>query len=131
MRSISIKMTISRRYEIQSAHRLPRVPDGHKCGRMHGHTYELEVTLRGAIDPTMGWLIDFAGVDVVVNDLIVKRLDHRVLNEIEGLENPTSEEIAWWIWQRLSVVTFGSGTTLARVAVSENGRSTAAIDADV
>lgn len=124
-------MTIVRRYEIQSAHRLPFVPDGHKCGRMHGHTYEFEVSLRGPVDPTLGWLIDFAGVDVVVNDMVVKRLDHRVLNEIEGLENPTSELIAWWIWQRLSIVAFGDGVRLARVAVHENGRSTAAIDADV
>lgn len=126
-----IVATISRRYEIQSAHRLPHVPEGHKCGRMHGHTYEIEVSLRGRLDPTLGWVIDFSGVDVVVQEFVVKVLDHRTLNDIPGLENPTSELIAWWIWQRLSAATFGDGRMLARVAIHENGRSTAAIDADV
>ena len=69
---------------------MPRVPDGHKCRRMHGHSYRIRVTLEGPLDPQRDWLMDFADIDRVV-DPVIARLDHQVLNEIEGLTNPTSE----------------------------------------
>jgi len=87
-------------YKFEAAHQLPKVPPGHKCARMHGHSYQVQVTVAGQADPEMGWLIDFAEVAAVV-DPIVGELDHRVLNEINGLENPTCEHVARWIWERV------------------------------
>ena len=75
------------------------MPDGHKCSRLHGHTYILEVFVEGEIN-NKGWVMDFADVDAVVKP-IIKQLDHYYLNEISGLENPTSENIAVWIKTRL------------------------------
>lgn len=125
----TLRMSIARRYVVQAAHRLPHVPPGHKCGNLHGHTYEVEIVVRGPIDPTLGWVADFAWLDAMCDALFVKKLDHHYLNEIEGLENPTSEIIALWIWQRLEVTSFPNGCRLHRVAIHENARSTAAIDA--
>ncbi len=87
-------------YKFEAAHQLPKVPPGHKCARMHGHSYQVQVTVAGEADPDMGWLIDFADVAAVV-DPILGELDHRVLNEINGLENPTCELVAKWIWDRV------------------------------
>ncbi len=92
-------MRICRQYKFDSAHRLPHVPEGHKCSRLHGHTYILEVFVEGEINDK-GWVIDFADIDVVVKP-IIKQLDHYYLNEISGLENPTAENIAVWIKTRL------------------------------
>ena len=89
-----------REYRFESAHRLPNVPEGHKCARLHGHSFRFEVCLRGPIGEDTGWLIDFADIDRVVVPLR-EELDHRLLNDIEGLENPTSEVLARWIWRRL------------------------------
>ncbi len=86
-------------YKFEAAHQLPKVPPGHKCARMHGHSYQVQVTVAGEADPELGWLIDFADVDAVVEP-ILGELDHRVLNEINGLENPTCEHVARWIWDR-------------------------------
>jgi len=77
------------------------VPDGHKCRRLHGHSFRGEVAVRGEINPTTGWLIDFADLKRAV-DPIVARLDHYLLNDIEGLGNPTSELLAVWIWNQLA-----------------------------
>lgn len=121
------KAAIGREYTFQSAHYLPMVPDGHKCKRLHGHTYTLEVMVHGPIDLTLGWVADFAWLDAVVEPL-VKRLDHNLLNEVPGLENPTSELICWWFWQRLSVTAMPDGVVLDHVSISENGRSLAIID---
>jgi 6-pyruvoyltetrahydropterin/6-carboxytetrahydropterin synthase len=88
-------------FRFEAAHFLPHVPEGHKCRRMHGHSFRGEVVVRGVIDPTTGWLIDFADLKRAV-DPIVARLDHYLLNEIEGLENPTSELLAVWIWQQVA-----------------------------
>jgi 6-pyruvoyltetrahydropterin/6-carboxytetrahydropterin synthase len=125
-----VTASIARTYVVQAAHHLPNVPHGHKCGRLHGHTYEIEVEVEGPVDPTLGWVLDFAFLDVIVDQLIVRSLDHRYLNEIEGLENPTSEVIAWWIWQRLESTSWGPAK-LMRVAVGENDRSRVTIRADV
>lgn len=87
-------------FNFEAAHWLPQVPEGHKCRRMHGHSFRGEVAVRGEIDPATGWVIDFADLKRAVDPLVVQ-LDHYVLNEIEGLANPTSEMLAIWFWQRL------------------------------
>jgi len=88
-------------FRFEAAHWLPTVPEGHKCRRMHGHSFRGEVAVRGEVDPKTGWLIDFADLKKVV-DPIVYQLDHYCLNEIEGLDNPTSEMVAVWLWNRLA-----------------------------
>lgn len=87
-------------FTFEAAHRLPNVPDGHKCARLHGHSFRVRVHLRGEPDARTGWLMDFGEIKRVVRPLH-DRLDHHYLNEIEGLENPTSERLAVWIWDRL------------------------------
>ena len=87
-------------FRFEAAHYLPNVPEGHKCRRMHGHSFRGEVAVRGPVDPHTGWVMDFADLKRAV-DPIVKQLDHYLLNEIPGLENPTSELVAVWIWDRL------------------------------
>jgi 6-pyruvoyltetrahydropterin/6-carboxytetrahydropterin synthase len=126
-----VTASIARSYEIQAAHSLPNVPPGHKCGRLHGHTYVLEVELTGRIDPTLGWVLDFAMLDAVVKQLVVSVLDHHHLNEIDGLENPTSEVISWWVWKKLSIFGWPAGVALSRVVISENGHSRVTLRADV
>jgi 6-pyruvoyltetrahydropterin/6-carboxytetrahydropterin synthase len=116
-------MKVGRLYTFQSSHRLPHVLPGHKCGRLHGHTYSLEVEIVGKSEPTMGWLMDFAMLDAIVEGVIVSKLDHYHLNDVPGLENPTSENIVDWIWDRLSIYGWPSNVNLHRVRVSENGRS--------
>ncbi len=87
-------------FTFEAAHRLPNVPPGHKCARLHGHSFRVRVTVTGPVDPKLGWVIDFADVKRAFAPLDAK-LDHRYLNEVEGLENPTSEVLAQWIWERL------------------------------
>ncbi|MEV4364401.1 6-carboxytetrahydropterin synthase QueD [Nonomuraea sp. NPDC049625] len=93
-------MEIFREFTFEAAHRLPNVPEGHKCARLHGHSYRVQVHIRGEVDPTAGWLMDFGDIKKAFKPLL-DRLDHYYLNEIEGLENPTSEVLAKWIWDRL------------------------------
>lgn len=95
------RVELVREYRFESAHHLPNVPEGHKCRRLHGHSFKIEIGIEGPIDPDTGWLIDFADIDEVVRP-IIDALDHRHLNEIEGLENPTSEVLARWIWTRVA-----------------------------
>lgn len=87
-------------FRFEAAHRLPKVPPGHKCERLHGHSFKVELAIAGPVDPKTGWFIDFG----IVHDAwqpLHDRLDHNYLNEIEGLENPTSENLAKWIWDRM------------------------------
>ena len=93
-------MQIFRAFTVEAAHRLPNVPAGHKCARMHGHSFRFEIHVTGPVDPHTGWLIDFGELDTVVMPL-VDRVDHYVLNDIEGLENPTSEICARWLFDRI------------------------------
>ena len=90
-------------FSFDSAHRLPRVPEGHKCGRLHGHTFQVRIAVRGVPGEDTGWVLDFADLKAAWKPL-EHALDHRYLNEIEGLENPTSEILAAWIWERLKPV---------------------------
>lgn len=93
-------MEIFRVFRVEAAHRLPHVPKGHKCAEMHGHSFRIELHVRGPVDPELGWVIDFADLADAFNPIFVE-LDHKCLNEIPGLENPTSEILARWIWERL------------------------------
>ena len=87
-------------FTFEAAHKLPNVAPDHKCARLHGHSFRVRVTVTGPVDPTMGWVIDFADVKTAFSPLHAT-LDHHYLNEIEGLENPTSEVLAQWIFERL------------------------------
>ena len=93
-------MDVFRVFQIEAAHHLPHVPEGHKCARIHGHSFRIEVHVSGEVGELTGWVMDFADLRRAFQPLF-DRLDHRYLNEIEGLENPTSENLARWIWQRL------------------------------
>jgi len=90
---------IGRSYRFESAHHLPLLPEGHRCRNLHGHNYRLEVVVSGKLDPR-GFVMDFAELDAEIMP-IIKEVDHRLLNEIEGLENPTAEIIANWFFQRI------------------------------
>jgi 6-pyruvoyltetrahydropterin/6-carboxytetrahydropterin synthase len=93
-------VTLSKTFRIEAAHLLPRVPEGHKCRRLHGHSYSIGVVVSGPVDPETGWLMDYAAIAEAFSPLF-QQLDHHYLNEVEGLENPTSEILARWIWERL------------------------------
>ncbi|HEY8540331.1 MAG TPA: 6-carboxytetrahydropterin synthase QueD [Steroidobacteraceae bacterium] len=93
-------MEIFRAFTIEAAHRLPNVPAGHKCARLHGHSFRIELHVRGEVDPYAGWVMDFADLREAFQP-VFERLDHRYLNEIPGLENPTSENLARWIWNEM------------------------------
>jgi len=93
-------MDIFKVFTLEAAHRLPKVPAGHKCARLHGHSFRVEVHVSGSPDPETGWLMDFADIKAAFQP-IYERLDHHYLNEIPGLENPTSEQLAIWIWREL------------------------------
>lgn len=100
LQSARMRSRLERSYRFEAAHFLPRVPAGHKCARMHGHSYEIQIAIEGEVDATLGWVMDFAALDEYAMPL-VKLLDHQILNEIEGLDNPTIELLAAWWWQRL------------------------------
>ena len=91
---------IFKEFSFEAAHRLPHVPADHKCARLHGHSFHVRVTVSGDVDPRLGWVMDFARIKAACAE-VVEALDHRYLNEVPGLENPTSEVIAVWIWHRL------------------------------
>jgi 6-pyruvoyltetrahydropterin/6-carboxytetrahydropterin synthase len=93
-------MKIYKEITFEAAHLLPNLPDGHKCKRLHGHSFTVRITVDGPIDPNVGWVIDYADITKAFEP-IYEQLDHRYLNEIEGLENPTSEVLAKWIWEKL------------------------------
>jgi 6-pyruvoyltetrahydropterin/6-carboxytetrahydropterin synthase len=93
-------MQIYKLFHIEAAHRLPNVPDGHKCARLHGHSFRVEIHVGGEPDAHTGWIMDYADIKAAFAPLY-DQLDHHYLNEIEGLENPTSEHLARWIFRRL------------------------------
>jgi 6-pyruvoyltetrahydropterin/6-carboxytetrahydropterin synthase len=94
-------MEIFKEFSFEAAHHLPNVPATHKCARLHGHSFRVEIHIRARADPQLGWVMDFGDLKEAFQPLL-DRLDHYYLNEIEGLENPTSEQLARWIWQRLA-----------------------------
>ena len=93
-------MDIFRIFHLQCSRRLPALPESHPCSRLHGHSFRVELTLSGDIDPTLGWVLDFADIETAWQP-IHAALDHRCLNDVPGLDNPTSENLARWIWNQL------------------------------
>ena len=93
-------MEIFKEFTFEAAHRLPNVAPGHKCARLHGHSYRIAVHISGPVDDHAGWVRDFADLSGAMRP-VLDRLDHYYLNDIEGLENPTSEMLATWVWRRL------------------------------
>jgi len=92
---------LTKDFTFEAAQTLPCVPPGHKCGRMHGHSFKVEVSVEGETDPSTGWFYDHSRISRAMEPLLEK-LDHSYLNEIEGLENPTIENMCQWLWERLS-----------------------------
>ena len=113
---------ISKEFTFEAAHRLPNVPEGHKCARVHGHSYRVQITLRGPVDSRLGWIVDFGDLSAAWQP-IHAQLDHRLLNEVPGLENPTSELLAAWLFERLTV----PGASVARVRVAETCTSSCTV----
>ena len=94
-------MEIFKEFTFEAAHLLPNVAPDHKCRRLHGHSFRVAVHVKGSVGSETGWVVDFAEIHSAFEPLL-KQLDHHYLNEIEGLLNPTSENLAKWIWERLS-----------------------------
>lgn len=95
-----MKMELRKSFQFEAAHLLPHLPLTHKCRRLHGHSFSVELAIAGECDPKLGWLMDYAEIKAVFSP-IWEKLDHHYLNEIPGLENPTSENISIWIWDQL------------------------------
>lgn len=113
-----MKVELSKRFEFSAAHRLPEAGAGHKCSRPHGHNFGVEIAVRGDVDQRTGWLIDFGDLRAIVEPVIAE-LDHKMLNEVPGLTNPTSENIVRWIWERLAPRLPG----LAHISIEESPSS--------
>ena len=111
-------MEIFKEFRFEAAHYLPNVPVGHKCRNMHGHAYRVIIYLTGVADETTGWIIDFTEIKDAFNP-VLEVLDHKVLNEVPGLENPTVENLTVWIWKKL----FPILPSLAKVTVYETETS--------
>lgn len=111
-------MEIFKRFQFDAAHFLPCVSSGHKCAQMHGHSFRVEIHVQGGVDPHTGWVMDFAEIAAAFEP-IRRQLDHKNLNDIDGLENPTSENLCRWIWLRLE----DRLPQLSRVMVQESPES--------
>jgi 6-pyruvoyltetrahydropterin/6-carboxytetrahydropterin synthase len=96
-----MQVRLTKDFSFEAAHTLPNVPPGHKCARMHGHSFRVEISVEGEVDPKMGWLYDHAQIGEATME-IVDMLDHNYLNDIKGLENPTFENLSKWIWDKLA-----------------------------
>ena len=114
-----MRVRLSKSFKFEAAHYLPTFPDGHKCRRLHGHSFRFDIVVEGAVDESLGYLIDYGDIKKVV-DPLVRRLDHYYLNDIAGLSNPTSEVLARWIWREVQPAL----PLLAAVVVYETCTST-------
>ena len=95
-----MKLELRKTFQFEAAHLLPKLPLAHKCRRLHGHSFQVEVVVTGEVDPKLGWVMDYSDITAAFKP-IWEKLDHHYLNEIRGLENPTSEVVAAWIWKQL------------------------------
>jgi 6-pyruvoyltetrahydropterin/6-carboxytetrahydropterin synthase len=95
-----MRARLTKDFTFEAAQTLPNVPAGHKCARMHGHSFKVEVTVEGQVDPATGWIYDHSRISHAMQPLL-DMMDHAYLNDIDGLENPTIENMAHWLWQRL------------------------------
>jgi 6-pyruvoyltetrahydropterin/6-carboxytetrahydropterin synthase len=98
-----MRIRLAKSFSFEAAHFLPSFPEGHKCRRMHGHSFKVDVVVEGPLDPARGYLVDYGDIKRAVAPLH-DELDHRLLNELPGLANPTSEMLAVWVWDRLRPV---------------------------
>jgi 6-pyruvoyltetrahydropterin/6-carboxytetrahydropterin synthase len=96
-----MKVELEKDFGLECAHRLPKVPEGHKCARLHGHSFKVTLKVSGEVDPVSGWLQDYADLSRAFAS-VHDALDHRCLNDVPGLDNPTSEVLARWIWMRIA-----------------------------
>lgn len=112
-------MEIYKKFSFDSAHKLTCVPEGHPCGNLHGHTFSVSIHIKGPVDASSGWIQDFADIKSAFKP-ILKQLDHHYLNDIDGLSNPTSENICRWIWRRLKPTL----PLLSKIVVAETPTST-------
>ena len=115
-----MRVSLTKTIDFESAHFLPCFPEGHKCRRLHGHSFKADVIVEGEVDPARGYLIDFGELKAVLRPL-QDRLDHHLLNDIEGLENPTAEMLARWIYDQVKP----QMPLLSRVRVRETCTSAA------
>ena len=99
-----MRVELVKEFHFEAAHRLPLVPPEHKCFRMHGHSFRVEIVVSGEVDASLGWLVDFGEISARVEPVLRQELDHRVLNDVPGLENPTSELLSVWLWKRLGTL---------------------------
>jgi 6-pyruvoyltetrahydropterin/6-carboxytetrahydropterin synthase len=106
-------MEIFKEFRFEAAHKLPNVPPGHKCARLHGHSFRVEIHIRGNLDETAGWVCDFADLTAAFRPLH-QQLDHNYLNDIPGLENPTSEVLVRWIWDKLAPTLAGLSSIVVK-----------------
>lgn len=120
-----MRTELSKSFNLEAAHRLPNVPPEHKCARLHGHSFEVTLHVRGPVDPHLGWVLDFAEITKAFAPMH-ELLDHRYLNEVKGLENPTSENLARFILERVKL----PAGKLSAVTVSETCTSSCTVYAD-
>ena len=109
-------MEIYKEFSFDAAHFLPNVPKGHKCRQMHGHTYRVRIYVEGVVDEQLGWIIDFKVLKDTVKP-VIDELDHVLLNNISGLENPTAENITIWLWKKIKPVL----PPLSKIELKETG----------
>ena len=120
-----MNVLLEQELRFEAAHKLPNVPRDHKCARLHGHSFRVVLAVAGPVQPDVDWLIDYADIHKAWRPLY-DQLDHRYLNDVEGLANPTSENLARWIWQRLRPEL----PQLCRVTVSETCDSRCVYEGD-
>ena len=120
-----MRISLTKTIDFEAAHWLPTFPKGHKCRRLHGHSFKVDILIEGEVDPEQGYLEDFGQIKQAIRP-IEHQLDHRLLNYIEGLENPTAENLAKWVYDRLKAAL----PLLAEVRVRETCTTTAAYRGD-
>jgi 6-pyruvoyltetrahydropterin/6-carboxytetrahydropterin synthase len=114
IRDSKMKVRLTKDFILEAAQSLPKVPAGHKCGQMHGHTFTIQISVEGEVDPETGWLYDHARISAAMKP-IIQQLDHTVLNDTPGLENPTIELMCAWLWKKLTPQLPG----LAEIVINE------------
>ena len=110
---------LKQQFRIESARFLPNLPKSHPCSKIHGHSFKIILKLVGPLDPKIGWVLDYQKISETMAPLLL-RLDHQILNEVEGLENPTSELLAKWIYdQTLRIIPILKTVTIMETESTE------------